>query len=413
MSNEKKIFFIKITFFLILCLIIFYRSPYILLNGRFVSEEGFFWFKNSFENGPLFGFFQIHFGAAYFNLWANIGSVLALVPPLKLAPFATVYLSLFLKLYILIYILKSDSIFIKTLKDRFLMCLILIISPPMVPEIWLNTLNSQSYFGILTVFIFFQNYNNKNLLNKISPYVLLISGLSTLYSAILAPFFLIKYIYEKNKQNFYNFIFISSAAFFQFCILAYSKFNNLIFEQRAELSIDKIISYVYNVIAKSIIGRETSQFILKRVLEINSVVLLTIALSILISLLLLFLVKKKDYILSFLIYIFVIESFLVIIGSWYNEVQGRYAVVSGVLLILIVYRLHQINFGFIKFFFTMLFSYSIIVGAYEFKIKAKYPEFLDCINCPIWKEEISKWEKNSEYEIQIWNYPGKSMFLNK
>ena len=50
----------KIFFIFFLSLLIFYRSPYILLNGSFVAEEGSLWFNNAFENGPLSALLYIY-----------------------------------------------------------------------------------------------------------------------------------------------------------------------------------------------------------------------------------------------------------------------------------------------------------------------------------------------------------------
>ena len=74
----------KIIFLLILLILIFYRSPYILTNGRFIAEEGSFWFRNAYLDGPLAGITQIFWGSGYLNLWANIASVFATFVPIKL-----------------------------------------------------------------------------------------------------------------------------------------------------------------------------------------------------------------------------------------------------------------------------------------------------------------------------------------
>ena len=78
-------FKLKLFSFLALLIIIFYRSPYILVNSRFVSEEGYLWFRNSYIEGPIYGLFQIFWNTGYFNLWANIGSVLALITAIETA----------------------------------------------------------------------------------------------------------------------------------------------------------------------------------------------------------------------------------------------------------------------------------------------------------------------------------------
>ena len=107
----------KELFLVFLLLLIFYRSPYIFLNGRFIAEEGSWWFSNAFNNGPLSGLFYIYWGSSYFNFWANISSVIASFFPLEFAPLLTVYMSLIVKLYLFIYIFYSNSK--ETTKTKF------------------------------------------------------------------------------------------------------------------------------------------------------------------------------------------------------------------------------------------------------------------------------------------------------
>ena len=38
---------------------------------------------------------------------------------------------------------------------------------------------------------------------------------------------------------------------------------------------------------------------------------------------------------------------------------------------------------------------------------------LDCLNCPVWKNEIQKWKIDNQYMIEIWPYPKKNMKLKK
>src|SRR5210317_888994 len=94
----------RIIFILFLILLIFYRSPYIFLNGRFIAEEGSWWFSNVFANGPLSGLFYIYWCSIYFNFWANISSVLAYFFPLEMAPLITVYMAFIVKFYMFLYI---------------------------------------------------------------------------------------------------------------------------------------------------------------------------------------------------------------------------------------------------------------------------------------------------------------------
>ncbi|MFL2894484.1 MAG: hypothetical protein ACJZ4I_03260 [Candidatus Pelagibacter sp.] len=95
------------------------------------------------------------------------------------------------------------------------------------------------------------------------------------------------------------------------------------------------------------------------------------------------------------------------------QVQGRYALIPGIFLIFIVLKLREIDNFIIKFVSSILITLSIITGLYEYKHNNKYPHFLTCINCPIWKDEVKKWRNDNSYELKIWDYPRKTMKLIK
>ena len=70
-------------------------------------------------------------------------------------------------------------------------------------------------------------------------------------------------------------------------------------------------------------------------------------------------------------------------------------------------------------FFSILILLSIIAGFYEFRPKVKNIsnnhhslKNLDCLNCPIWQEEVKKFREDNSYELKIWPYHNKSMQLN-
>ena len=87
--------------------------------------------------------------------------------------------------------------------------------------------------------------------------------------------------------------------------------------------------------------------------------------------------------------------------------------IPGILLIFIVLKLREIDNSIVKYISSILIAFSIFTGLYEYKHNNKYPHFLTCINCPIWKEEVKKWRKDNSYELKIWDYPRKTMKLIK
>jgi len=409
----------KIILFLIILVIIFYRSPHILLNGRFIAEEGSYWFRNSYIFGSLAGLTQINWASSYFHLWPNIASVFATFVPLEYSPLVTVYFALIVKLYLFLFIIFGQSNFIISNIDRFFLTFIVLLSPPMVAEVWLNTLVSQVYFTIICIFILFQKNVANAPFNKLSPFVLLLSSLSSLLPCFLTPFFLTKLIKDKNKFNLYNFVSIFVGSILQFFIFSYSYLQNLANgantqSERFILTLEKLVNYFYNVPVKALFGRNLTQFLYFNFYESLSILVILLILILLISSILFFIFKsiKKDKIFLILFSLFIIYSLLALYGSKVEQVQGRFALLPGVLLLLSIYRIFQISNGSLKSLSIVLISLSLVTGAYEFKKNNKYPQLLMCLGCPDWKEEVDKWRMDKSYRLKTWDYPRKSMSLD-
>ena len=408
----------KLVLFLLIIILAFYRSPYIFLNGRFVAEEGSFWFANSYLLGPIKGFTQIYWGSGYINVWPNLATTFALLVPIEYAPLVTVYFAFVVKIFLFIFVIYSKSNFLTSNYDKTIISLIILVSPPMVPEIWLNTLTSQVYFTIFAILIFFQQDIKDNFFNKLSPFVLFISGLTSMLTCVLTPFFFYRFIKNKNRLNFLNFISIFFVSCCQSIVFIYSKVQNLDLEGaniRFILSLDKFVNYTYNVLIKSFLGRDLTQYIYNHLLTSINIYLLTGF----ILLIFIFLFKysfrliKNDKIIIFLIFFFIIINSVTLYAAKMEQVQGRYAAMPGILLIFITYRLFQLSSTRFKKFYFFLILISLITGFYEFKLNNKYPHFLTCIDCPNWKDEVSKWKIDKNYELKIWMYPNKKMKLIK
>ena len=413
---NKNFNYILIISVILLC---FYRSPHIFLNGRFLAEEGSFWFSNSYSLGPIYGLFQMYFGTQYFNLWANLSSVIASFFPLNFAPLATVYLAFLVQAYLYFYIVFGNSEFLKSKKDKLIGILIVLVSPPMVPGVWLATNLSQIYFTLITILIFFNEDDNNNFFNKLEPYILLIGGLSSVLVCILSPFFYLKYKKKNKKKNLFNFIFITIATLPQFILFIYIKFSGLEILSdgpRYILSFDKFINFCYNVIAKSVFGRELTQLLFTNLefLQNYSYILIVLFFVVFIFMKTTLKLVKQDNIFKYLFLFLILNCILALVGAKFEEVQGRYAVIPGVLFLFCIYRFSQISNGFLKIFSVFFILISISTGIYEFKNNNIQRSLLICGNgCPNWKEEIIKWEIDEDYPLKIWQYPIKNMNLKK
>jgi|TARA_B100001971_G_scaffold207241_1_gene227168 hypothetical protein len=222
----------------------------------------------------------------------------------------------------------------------------------------------------------------------------------------LTPVYFLKYYFTKNKVDLINLLVISSCSIIQLIIIIFSKLNQEIAEDRFFFSFEKVLNFIYNAILKAVFGRE---FLQKLMQFINLDFLKVLSIVFLIVLIIIFIreiIFKKDKILLMILLALFIQSLLVLIGSAYQDFAGgRYAVVSGVIVLFVLLRLFYLYVNnFKKNIIISLLSFSLIMGFVEFKQLTKYPHFLACIECPHWKDEVSKWEKDKNHELKIWNY---------
>ena len=189
-------------------------------------------------------------------------------------------------------------------------------------------------------------------------------------------------------------------------MILFSKYKNYLLDTKFELLIDfqLIQLFTYNILIKPVFGRQFTHYIYENFLsfflsEKNLIVLIFILITIC-----LFVVLKKfkffvkDYVLLALIYIFSI-SFLIIIGSVDTHVGGRYAVIPGITLLLIILKTTtMLNRLYLKFFSILLILSSLMSGLYEFRpptknVKHQYIKFLDCIECPVGEMKLTNGKK--------------------
>ena len=120
-----------------------------------------------------------------------------------------------------------------------------------------------------------------------------------------------------------------------------------------------------------------------------------------------------------MILIYILVFIVIIFGADNAQTSGRYAVIPGLLFLLIIFYLAS-NFPLkaLNNFFSILITISIIAGVYEFRpstknVRIQYIEFLDCINCPKWKSDIEKWKEDENSYLHVWPYPNKRFKLSK
>ena len=419
--------FNKIKYFCLIFIILisFWRSPFIFLNGRFVAEEAthhlFFALTNSFFSN----IFYYDTFAGYYNLIANFFLEIASKIPLEFSPFITVYGSLFFIILLPYLCLFRDSLFLDNNNKKIIGAFVLFLSPPFVSEVWVNSINLQIYFCLIAILILFmENLDRKQkILNNT---LIFLGAFSGIYTCALIPFYILKFIKEKIRYNLYNLLILLAGNVLQIFLIIKAKIYNTLDSTvlSNDINFDLFINFFYNVFAKAILARQLTHFLWGKLNLLNiDYVLFFLIIGLFFLIISIFYFKqirgllKKDKILIYLISIFLIISSIVVIGGAGNYVGGRYAVIPGALIVLIILHLSfQIKQKFPKTLFATLLTLSIFTGGYEFRpptenVKHQYIKQLDCVNCPIWSDEIKKWRYNKDHIIGIWPYPRKELIL--
>ena len=429
LKENFKIYKIETLVLILIIFASFYRSPFIFLNGRFIGEEATHHFLFALNNGFIENLFYFIPFAGYFNFVPNILTGVATYLPLELAPFSTVYGSFLILINLQILCLYYNSYFLDTKFKKIFVSLLLFISPPFVPEIWLNSLNCQIYLCLVAILILFIK-NEKKKINYYFHANIFLACFSGIYSCVLMPLFLVRYYYKKTKYDLINGVIIVFATLIQLSIITYSKFANSLLESKLEIALnfDMFINFIYNNLSKPLFGRQTTHWIYENMnffsFSISEISLLILSFILIFLIYFIFNRKltskfKNDYILSSLTLIFILLSVVIFIGSTGTHLGGRYAVLPGILFLLILFRLFTFSeTKLMKFFFIFILGISLLSGIYEFRpptknVKHQYIKFLDCVNCPIWSEEVKKWREDEKYVIGIWPYPRKQFLLTK
>ena len=112
------------------------------------------------------------------------------------------------------------------------------------------------------------NLNQKQKI--INQALLLLSGLSGIYTCALFPLFGFKFLLEKTKYNFINAFILFITSLIQFALIFYSKLSNSLHVSvlSNNFTFDIIPNFFYNIIVKPFFGRELTHLMWNKVFVI-------------------------------------------------------------------------------------------------------------------------------------------------
>jgi len=372
-----------IIFFIFISFLIFYRSPcYFLQEGFWQINETHF-FKYSLDNNFLDSILYVYPNGGYTEFIINIATTIGSYFP-EFSILIDVFLALIIKLIIVFYIYFSKNNIFFNIKYKIIIICLILFSPPMTPEIWLTTLHAKAYFGIFSFLLLLQEVTRfKKHHFFFYRFAILFSGLSSIYACVLSPIFFLKYLIEKNKDNFINFVYSFIPLLINFfLIFKYFLDNSYISQNRFSFDIIVLESFSYNILIRPFFGSTIPKF-LNQIISLENFGFFIISVFV-VSTFIIFSFyksfKNKDKYIYLILAAFLIQSIFVIFGSLYdNFVGGRYAVIPGFIILIFFLRLIQIEKSiFLKTSFIILILSSLSIGLLEFKYLTPLPEILEC-----------------------------------
>ena len=374
--TKSKFFFPS--FFLLLVFLIFFRSPCFFLDGGYWQIKNDSYYDYSLKNNFLKSILYVYDYGGYFEFTRNIVSKIATYLPFFSQRIDT-YFSSIIYLAIFSYVYFSKSLIFYNKNYKILIIFLILFSPAMTPEIWLTIPHIKTYFGLFTFLLLLQDSSVLKGYKKIFyRFLIIFSGLSSIYASVFAPIFFLKLLLEKNKDNFLNFL-CSLLPLIINIFIFLNLFNNA---NRFAFNFGKIENFSYNILIRPFFGSSIPKFFYNK-LSITNIETTLIAIFLILLLLLTFayqILKKKDKIILLITASFILHSAFVLIGSLYpNFVGGRYSVIPGIIILSLFIRFYQLeDSNFFKYLYSSLMFMSLLTGISEFKYFSPVPYILEC-----------------------------------
>lgn len=384
-KNINLIYFSSIMFYIIFAI---FRSKEILLNGRFFAEEGSVFWSYSLSEGALNIMQYVPVIQGYFCFNCNLQIYLSTLLPVIYSPLITVWVSIFISFLPSFFFYHLAD---KTYENKFrILASITILFLPSLNllEVFANSINSQVYFAVCCFVILLYGLDEKKYL-KIQYLVLIISFLSSYYALVLIPAFFIKYLITRELKLLPALYLGLISSIIQINVLLYSATTNSIYEGKLEFKGG--FAYLIDILKLSV---SINIFGEKYFRNFSSDIF-----GFLISVLLIYFVvkKKNDLTLMLIIFVYMLQIFLVIFGQAGATFSQRYAVVTSTVAFFLF--IHIIGKSKIN---SKVILYFLLVGLFNFNSQGG-SYFIECNeNCIIWKEQVKEVNEGSREVYVHW-----------
>ena len=192
--------------------LILWRVPEIIWPGRFWGEEGTIYFREAYLQSPLQVLLASNLG--YYSLLNKLAALTAVhAVPLEYAPVITMLFSLAMQVLPAVLLLFARIPALPTLLHRAAaVALVLLVQPNQ--EVWLNTINSQSFLCLSTGIILISAASTRTT-HGLRLATLVLAGLTGVVSCLLLPLFILEYRGNRQRHKLHEAIALSLACALQ------------------------------------------------------------------------------------------------------------------------------------------------------------------------------------------------------
>lgn len=179
------------------------RAPNLLAAPRFWAEEGSAFFREAHDGGVLAGLTFVYHRAGYFAGFTNLATTLsAHVVPLERAPLVTTWLAFLAQLAPIAIVVFGRSPLSSSLPRTIAAVAILVFAPTIIGEVWLTSLHAAMFLAAAATLILIEDTEGLAA-GKRWAYraVLLMGSLSGAYVVYQAPVFALRAWTERSRER--------------------------------------------------------------------------------------------------------------------------------------------------------------------------------------------------------------------
>ncbi|MCP4664157.1 MAG: hypothetical protein GY856_52910 [bacterium] len=404
------------------------KAPGLVLDPRFWAEEGTVYFAYARHHTVLQSLFLVPTStnpAGYLLLAANLpATVAARLVPLELAPWVTTLSALLIQALPFAVVLFGESHLWRTPLRRLLVCLILLFAPPLVGEVWLNSINSQLFCGLIAVLILGEDLRSASRRRaRIYRGLLVFCGLSGPYTGLLFPAFLLKHRLEATRESRLHVWIVAAVAAVQAVLLFWTRWAFALGPERFAWRHwgERAANVFFHQVLRAVLGEDAAPWVVK-ILGLSEAVarddiargylrLSGWTCTILVGLVVWWLARRPQSRYQLLLPVSLLSIMLAIAPSIGGlKPGGRYAVVPGLLLLLMIFT-HAVSstspagaWAARAWTCRLLLGVALAVGVATYWREIPPGALGRLPGKPLWTHEVAAWRQDPAHALAIWPY---------